>query len=146
VISSSHRPLPDNTQQSQQTNIHALGRIRTHNLSRRAAADLRGHWNRHAFSSLLKHINPKTLLKEEDLVLFAQNVSAFAWTELEGKHEAEGQCCYLRPTQKPFVAGFIRRLWRLAYMNTQQQYSCYSVRTLFRELINMNLTNYVTSP
>ena len=50
VISSSHRPLPDNTQHSQQTNIHAPGGIRTHNLSRRAAADLRlrpsGHWDR----------------------------------------------------------------------------------------------------
>jgi len=49
VISSSQRPLPDITQQSQQTNIHAPGRIRTHNLSRRAAADLclrpRGHWD-----------------------------------------------------------------------------------------------------
>jgi len=50
VISSSQRPLPDNTQQSQQTDIHAPGGIRTHNLSRRAAADLRlrwrGHWDR----------------------------------------------------------------------------------------------------
>jgi hypothetical protein len=35
------RPLPENTQHSQQTSIHAPGRIRTHNLSRRAAADLR---------------------------------------------------------------------------------------------------------
>jgi len=33
VISSSQRPLPDNTQHSQQTNIHAPGGIRTHNLS-----------------------------------------------------------------------------------------------------------------
>jgi len=41
VISSSQRPLPDNTQHSQQTNIHASGGIRTHNRSRRAAADLR---------------------------------------------------------------------------------------------------------
>jgi len=32
VISSSQRPLPDNTQHSQQTNIHAPGGIRTHNL------------------------------------------------------------------------------------------------------------------
>ena len=43
------RPLPDNTQHSQQTNIHAPGGIRTHSLSRRAAADLhlrpRGHWD-----------------------------------------------------------------------------------------------------
>jgi hypothetical protein len=33
--------LPDNTQHSQQTDIHAPGGIRTHNLSRQAAADLR---------------------------------------------------------------------------------------------------------
>ena len=51
VISPSQRPLPDKTQHSQQTDIHAPGGIRTHNLSRRAAADLRlrprGHWDRH---------------------------------------------------------------------------------------------------
>ena len=50
VISSSQRPLPDNTQHSQQTNINAPGGIRTYNLNRRAAADLRlrsrGHWDR----------------------------------------------------------------------------------------------------
>jgi len=44
------RPLRDNTQHSQQTNIHAPCGIRTHNLSRRAAVDLRlrrrGHWDR----------------------------------------------------------------------------------------------------
>ena len=41
VISPSHRLLPDNTQHSQQTDIRAPGWIRTHNLSRRAAADPR---------------------------------------------------------------------------------------------------------
>jgi len=50
VISSLQRPLPDNTQQSQQTDTHALCGIRTHNPSKRAAADLRlrplGHWDR----------------------------------------------------------------------------------------------------
>ena len=50
VISSSQRPLPNNTQHSQQTNIHAPGGIRTHELSRQAAANLRlrprGHWDR----------------------------------------------------------------------------------------------------
>ena len=50
MISPSQRPLPDNTQHSQQTNIYAPGGIRTHNLSRRAAEDLRlrprGHWDR----------------------------------------------------------------------------------------------------
>ena len=50
VISSSQRPIPYNTQHTQHTDIHASGGIRTHNLSRRAAADLRlgprGHWDR----------------------------------------------------------------------------------------------------
>jgi ribosomal protein L28 len=41
VISSSQRPLPDNTQHTQQTNIHAPGGIQIHDSSRRAAVDLR---------------------------------------------------------------------------------------------------------
>jgi len=49
MISPSQRPLPDNTQHSQHTNIQALGGIRTHDRSRRAAVDLhlrpRGHWD-----------------------------------------------------------------------------------------------------
>ena len=49
VINPSQRSLPDNTQHSQQTNIHAPGEIRTHDLSRRAAEVLRlrprGHWD-----------------------------------------------------------------------------------------------------
>ena len=36
MIRSSQIPLPDNTQHSQQTDIHAPGRIRTHDLSRRS--------------------------------------------------------------------------------------------------------------
>ena len=51
VISSSQRPLPDNTRYSQQTNIHAPGGIRNHDLSRRTASELRvrprGHWDWH---------------------------------------------------------------------------------------------------
>ena len=50
VTSSLQRPLPDSTQHSQQADIHAPGRIGSHNLSRRATADLRlrprGHWDR----------------------------------------------------------------------------------------------------
>ena len=41
VIRSSQRPLPDNTQHSQQTDIHAPGGIRTNNLTRRVTADSR---------------------------------------------------------------------------------------------------------
>ena len=50
VINPSQRPLPDNTHHSQQTNIHAPGGIRNHDLSRRATEDLRlrphSHWDR----------------------------------------------------------------------------------------------------
>jgi hypothetical protein len=51
VVSSSQRPLPDNTQHSQQTKVHATGGIRTHDPSRRAAPVLclrpRGYWDQH---------------------------------------------------------------------------------------------------
>ena len=45
--------IPDNTQHSQQTDIHAPGGIQTHNLSRHVATDLclrpRSHWNRQQY-------------------------------------------------------------------------------------------------
>ena len=60
MISPSQRPLPDNTQHSQHTNIHAPGGIRTHNLSRRVAADLClrpcGHWDRQYATTMSKSI------------------------------------------------------------------------------------------
>ena len=40
MISSSQGPLPENTQHSQKRDIHASCGIRTHSLSRRAAADV----------------------------------------------------------------------------------------------------------
>jgi hypothetical protein len=47
--------LPDNTRHSQQTDIHALGGIRSHNPGKRLAADLRrrehGCWNRRSWVS-----------------------------------------------------------------------------------------------
>ena len=50
VVSPSQRPLPDNRQHSQQTDIHAPGVIRTHDFSRRATVDLclrpRSQWDR----------------------------------------------------------------------------------------------------
>ena len=52
--SSRRRDLYLTTQHSQQTNIHAPGGIRTHNVIRRAAADLRliprGPWDRHCWT------------------------------------------------------------------------------------------------
>jgi hypothetical protein len=50
MINPSQRPLPDNTQHSQQTNIHARRGIRIHSLRKRAAEGLRlrprGHCDR----------------------------------------------------------------------------------------------------
>jgi hypothetical protein len=50
VISPTHRPLPDNTLHSQETDIPLRGVIRTRSPSRRAASDPRlrprGHWDR----------------------------------------------------------------------------------------------------
>jgi len=64
VISSSQRPLPDNTQHSQQAEICDPGGIQIHNPCRRAAADLRfrprGHWDRPLLcriSSTVYHIH-----------------------------------------------------------------------------------------
>jgi hypothetical protein len=62
VISSSQRPLRDNTQHSQDRDIHAPAGIRTHNLSSRAAADLRirpgGQWDH---QSNIIDVNKSTL-------------------------------------------------------------------------------------
>ena len=41
MTNSTHRPLPDNTQHSEEKDIHALGGIRTRNPDKRAAADPR---------------------------------------------------------------------------------------------------------
>ena len=40
VIDPTQRPLPDNIQHSQKREIHTCGGVRTHNLSRRAAAGI----------------------------------------------------------------------------------------------------------
>jgi hypothetical protein len=51
VISPMNRPLPDNTQHSQRTDIHDTDGIRTSNPRNRAGVDprlrTRGHWKRH---------------------------------------------------------------------------------------------------
>jgi hypothetical protein len=61
MINSSQRPLPDNTQHSQETDTYAPGGIRTKNPNKRAAADprlrSRGQWDRP--SGTLATTNPK---------------------------------------------------------------------------------------
>jgi hypothetical protein len=59
VIRPTPRPLPDNSQHSQETDINAPGGIRTRNPCERAAADPRfrprGQWGRQATTYQLKH-------------------------------------------------------------------------------------------
>jgi hypothetical protein len=70
VIGSSQRPLPDNTQQSQETDTHAPGGIRTRNPSKQAAVyprfRPRGHWDR-----------PMTVINPENLSSFSNSHCAF---------------------------------------------------------------------
>ena len=98
MISPSQRPLPDNTQQSQQANIHAPGGIRTHNLSRRAAEDLRlrprRHWDRHGVYLIrLKHRHLENL---EVLLRFWTNSGNFGRNEQKGMIDV---CVYLNYRQ-----------------------------------------------
>ena len=73
MISPSQRPLPDNTQHSQQTNIHAPGGIRTHNRSRWAAINLhlrpRGYWDR-LFKSVIDIFNDDCTVSWWDYIHF----------------------------------------------------------------------------
>jgi hypothetical protein len=82
VISLSQKFLLDNTQHSQQTNIHTPGTIRTYDLSRRAAADLRlrprGRWD-WLFSSYASH---------HFLLLHFWNVRPDGGSLLQPKHAA----------------------------------------------------------
>ena len=82
VISSSQRLLPDNTQKSLQIDIHVPRGIRTHDLSRQAAVDLRlrprGHWDRQS-ECVTKCKN----LKEDLTVLFP----ALSFIQLSDKME-----------------------------------------------------------
>jgi len=65
VITPTQRSVPDNTQHSQETNIHAVSRIRTHNSSKRAAADprLRPRGYRFGLKSTYKYTLLETFVR-----------------------------------------------------------------------------------
>ena len=102
VISPSQRSLPDNTQHSQQTNIHAPARIRTHDPSRRAAKDLRlrphGHWDRlytilvHLFSVHFINKTSRQIIHDSAFYFFSA-----MWWQVEGEIYQcfRGSCCLL---------------------------------------------------
>ena len=73
VTSSSQRPLPYNTQHSQHKNFHDPGGFRNHNLSRRAAADLRLRSRGHSNCGVEKLIN--NFIKYQKLL--ASRITAF---------------------------------------------------------------------
>jgi len=88
VISSSQRPLPDNTQHSRQTDIHVSGVIRTQNLSGRAVADLplrpRGHWDRLRIEIGCPK-NKETNICKQILHSFSQNMKYVFFTRFSLK-------------------------------------------------------------
>jgi hypothetical protein len=84
VISLSQRPLPDKTQHSQKTNFYAPDGIRTINLSRRSAADLRirtrGHWDRRrVFNPINCTCNYKYLLLFMLILPYTAPMCLFKW-------------------------------------------------------------------
>ena len=72
MVSSSQRPLPDNTQHPQQTNIHDPDGIRTHDRNRRAAVDLRlrprGYWDRHC--EIYRDENRLTIIRKKKITVY----------------------------------------------------------------------------
>ena len=92
MISPSQRPLPDNTQHSQHTNIYAPGGILTHNLSRRAADNLRlrprGHWDRRIQDVLAQNIRQLIVMYAYYLAVFmlrnSDSIVFFVLTKVVG--------------------------------------------------------------
>jgi hypothetical protein len=96
VTSSSQRPPPDNTQHSQRTDIHAPGGIRTHNLSRRAAADLslrpRGRWDR-PISCIMHYSSQRATSDFMSTVLVSANIwGKTSRTRVMGNIQTESFC------------------------------------------------------
>ena len=109
MIRPSQRPLPDKTQRSQQTNIHAPGGIRTHDRSRRAAVDLRlrprGYWDRHH-----THLSPRNFL-----------IGVQAFLKLTCLMRLFGVVAGWQPLQ--WIQQIFRERWSRNYLNNLQQRS-----------------------
>jgi hypothetical protein len=81
VISSMQTPLPDNTRHSQQTDIHVPGGIRTHNPSKRAAADPRFRLHDHQDRLVPLLTKVRISYSHTDLVHREPNGSGYwSWT------------------------------------------------------------------
>jgi hypothetical protein len=108
--------LPNNTQHSQQTDYHAPGGIRTHNLSRRATADRlltpRGHWDRLIF--IYPHMIEYFLSLSPEGAIFSYrclmwHITAFVCSDWGRRQEPRGRDLnsgYTDARQKLFTAEF----------------------------------------
>ena len=92
VTSSSQRPVPDNTQHSQHTNMNGPRGIQNHNLSRRAAVDLhlrpRGPWDRQRKYVLLKGRSRAQLKVHANEACKNKNIQNLLNTKREECHES----------------------------------------------------------
>jgi uncharacterized protein YjlB len=72
MISPKQRPLPDNTQHSQETDINVPGGIRTRNSRKRPAVNARlrkrGHWPGSIYPPHFFHLQRETVLVRSNLV------------------------------------------------------------------------------
>jgi len=71
VTSPRQRPLPD-TQQSQQRDIHVPDRIRTHNPSKRAAADPRLRKHHHSDRPCMIRVTEYRMIRRGNIVLLEE--------------------------------------------------------------------------
>jgi hypothetical protein len=83
VISPKQIPLPDKTQHSQETDIHALGGIRKSNRSKRANADLRprlrDYWE--VSANYYLKVNNALILKEMIAAKLGRNKNQFLFVQ-----------------------------------------------------------------
>jgi hypothetical protein len=106
VISSSQRPLPDNTQHTQQTNIHGPGGIRTNDRSRQAAIDLRlrprGLWDQR-FRVQIAKLTSKVVFR---LPRSTRIITVFMYA---AAHSLLSWNSVVIPWLRPFVDGILFR-------------------------------------
>ena len=137
VISPTQRHLPDNTQHSQQTDIHATGGIRTHSLSRRAVADLRlrprGHWDR-LFTVFAEENSEGNLywLVYENIIPVLQKVPLLKMCR---KKDAQ-----FHAFLTSMLFGGVWSISRSSCFTSQEKYSGCRVDSVKRKLMNSHLS------
>jgi hypothetical protein len=127
MTSPTERPLPDNTQHSQQTDFHVTAGIRIRNLSKWSTAEPRprpsGHWDRQLFLF--------TIFKSWNCIIFGNTrwrfgVDGFTWNSAHRKKKNRNYALFdlsLSPLCKrhPLSFGFVRSIQR-QFLPTFREY------------------------